>query len=188
MLHFIALCNTETWRWYNLPKNWCPVVECSTRRTLSPCIRHNWCGIDFIFVTRVDLQLDDPFTLIECLLNIIPLLYDGWSSRCGGLVIYFIICFRALKPSHRILMVKTVSVILLLSAFSFLDGFCTSSRNDGGHASERRALMEVIILIVSLIGWKVSGYDFADLYFYIELSFTLMKAIRRYLNDKAAKR
>lgn len=48
--------------------------------------------------------------------------------------------------------------------------------------------MEVIILIVLLIGWKVSGYDFADLYFYIELSFTLMKAIRRYLNDKAAKR
>lgn len=83
-------------------------------------------------------------------------------------------------------MVGTVSVNILLSAFSFLDGFCTC-RNDGGHASERRVLMEVIILIVSLIRWKVSGYDFADLYFYIELSFTLMKAIRRYLNDKAAK-
>lgn len=48
--------------------------------------------------------------------------------------------------------------------------------------------MSVIILIVSLIGWKVSGYDFTTLYFYIELSYTLQKAIRRYFNDKAAKR
>ncbi len=34
-----------------------------------------------LFVTRVYLQLDDSLTLIEYLLNVVPLLYDGWSSR-----------------------------------------------------------------------------------------------------------
>lgn len=60
--------------------------------------------------------------------------------------------------------------------------------SDGGHSSKRRMFMSVIILIVSLIGWKVSGYDFTTLYFYIELSYTLQKAIRRYFNDKATTR
>ncbi|MBD5545822.1 MAG: hypothetical protein HDQ97_00175 [Lachnospiraceae bacterium] len=48
--------------------------------------------------------------------------------------------------------------------------------------------MSVIILIVSLIGWKVSGIDFMTLYFYIDLSFTIWKGIRRYTNDKTARR
>ena len=48
--------------------------------------------------------------------------------------------------------------------------------------------MDVIILIVSLIGWKVSGIDFMTLYFYLNLSNTLWKAIKRYINDKAARR
>lgn len=30
-----------------------------------------------ILVVRAYLQLDDPFTLAEYLLNVIPLLYDG---------------------------------------------------------------------------------------------------------------
>lgn len=48
--------------------------------------------------------------------------------------------------------------------------------------------MEAIIVIVSLIGWKVSGYDFATLYFYIELSNTLWKLLKHITNDKTAKR
>ena len=48
--------------------------------------------------------------------------------------------------------------------------------------------MDVIILIVSLIGWKVSGIDFMTLYFYLNLSNTLWKAIKRYINDKTARR
>ena len=47
--------------------------------------------------------------------------------------------------------------------------------------------MEVIILIVSLIGWKVNGIDFMTLYFYIDLSFALWKGFKRYTNDKTTK-
>lgn len=48
--------------------------------------------------------------------------------------------------------------------------------------------MSLIILIVSLVGWKVSGIDFMSLYFYIDLSFTLWKVLRHYTNDKATRR
>ena len=48
--------------------------------------------------------------------------------------------------------------------------------------------MDVVILIVSLIGWKVSDIDFMSLYFYIDLSFSLWKVLRHYTNDKTAKR
>lgn len=48
--------------------------------------------------------------------------------------------------------------------------------------------MDVVILIVSLIGWKVSGIDFMTLYFYLELSNTICKVIKRYTNDKTARR
>ena len=48
--------------------------------------------------------------------------------------------------------------------------------------------MSVIILMVSFIGWKVSGIDFMTLYFYIDLSFTIWERIRRYTNDKTARR
>lgn len=48
--------------------------------------------------------------------------------------------------------------------------------------------MSVVILIVSLIGWKVSEVDFMTLYFYIDLSFTIWKGIRFYTNDKTARR
>lgn len=34
-----------------------------------------------LFVTRLYLQLDDPLTPIEYLLNVVPLLYDGWSCH-----------------------------------------------------------------------------------------------------------
>ncbi len=44
--------------------------------------------------------------------------------------------------------------------------------------------MDVIIVLVSLIGWKVNGYDFATLYFYIELTKILYNAFKRYTNDK----
>lgn len=33
-----------------------------------------------LFVTCVYLQLDDPLTLIAYLSNVVPLLYDDWSS------------------------------------------------------------------------------------------------------------
>lgn len=48
--------------------------------------------------------------------------------------------------------------------------------------------MEAIITIVSLIGWKASGYDFATLFFYIDLSFALYKGMKHFTNDKTAKR
>ena len=48
--------------------------------------------------------------------------------------------------------------------------------------------MEVIIVIVSFIGWLTSGFDFTTLHFYISLAFSLWKCIRRYTNDKTAKR
>lgn len=48
--------------------------------------------------------------------------------------------------------------------------------------------MEVIIVFVSLIGWRVSGFDFTTLFFYIELSNTLCRVIKHYTNDKAARR
>lgn len=48
--------------------------------------------------------------------------------------------------------------------------------------------MEAIIVIVSLIGWKVSGYDFTTLFFYIELSNTLWKVVKHFTNDKTARR
>ena len=44
--------------------------------------------------------------------------------------------------------------------------------------------MDVIIVIVSLIGWKVSGYDFPTLHFYISLAITLYKAYRTILKIK----
>lgn len=48
--------------------------------------------------------------------------------------------------------------------------------------------MEAIITIVSLIGWRVSGYDFTTLFFYINLSFTLYKGLEHFTNDKTARR
>lgn len=48
--------------------------------------------------------------------------------------------------------------------------------------------MDVIIVIVSLIGHIASGYDFPTLYFYISLSTTLWKVVKRYTKDKTAKR
>ena len=48
--------------------------------------------------------------------------------------------------------------------------------------------MDVVILIVSLIGWKVSDIDFMSLYFYIDLSFALWKVLRHYTSDKTARR
>lgn len=48
--------------------------------------------------------------------------------------------------------------------------------------------MEVIIVLVSLIGWKVSGYNFSTLFFYIELSYTLWRTVKHYTNDKTARR
>ena len=48
--------------------------------------------------------------------------------------------------------------------------------------------MDVIVLIVSLIGWNVSDIDFMTLYFYINLSFSLWKALRHYTKDKTARR
>lgn len=46
----------------------------------------------------------------------------------------------------------------------------------------------VIIVIVSLIGWKVSGYDFTTLYFYIELSNSLWNLLKQFTNDETTKR
>lgn len=54
-----------------------------------------------LFVTRLYLQLDDPLTPIEYLLNVVPLLYDGWSSHQGGSFIYAIICFGQQKTNHQ---------------------------------------------------------------------------------------
>lgn len=48
--------------------------------------------------------------------------------------------------------------------------------------------MDAIILIVSYIGWKVSGIDFPTLFFYINLSFSLWKVVKHYVDDKTAKR
>lgn len=48
--------------------------------------------------------------------------------------------------------------------------------------------MEAIIVIVSLIGWKVSGYDFTTLFFYIELTTSLWKAVKHFTDDKTARR
>lgn len=48
--------------------------------------------------------------------------------------------------------------------------------------------MDVIITIVSLIGWKVSGYDFTTLFFYISLTMSLYKEFKHFTNDKTAKR
>ena len=48
--------------------------------------------------------------------------------------------------------------------------------------------MQAIIVIVSLIGWKVSGIEFTTLFFYIELSFSIWEAVKNYTNDKTAKR
>lgn len=48
--------------------------------------------------------------------------------------------------------------------------------------------MHAIITIVSLIGWIVSGYDFATLFFYINLSIALYKGFKHFTNDKTAKR
>lgn len=48
--------------------------------------------------------------------------------------------------------------------------------------------MDVVIVFVSLIGWKVSGYDFTTLFFYIELSHTIWRAIKHDTNDKTARR
>ena len=44
--------------------------------------------------------------------------------------------------------------------------------------------MEAIILLVALIGYEVSGYDFATLFFYIELAVSLGKYIEDSANDK----
>ena len=48
--------------------------------------------------------------------------------------------------------------------------------------------MDVIIIIVSLIGSMVSGFDFPTLYFYISLSNALWKVVKRYTKDKTARR
>lgn len=48
--------------------------------------------------------------------------------------------------------------------------------------------MDVIIVIVSLIGWKVSNIDFLTLHFYITLSYSLLKALRHFTDDKTARR
>lgn len=48
--------------------------------------------------------------------------------------------------------------------------------------------MQAVIVIVSLIGWKVSGIEFTTLFFYIELSFSIWKAVKNYTNDKTSKR
>lgn len=48
--------------------------------------------------------------------------------------------------------------------------------------------MNVIIVIVSFIGWKASGIDFPTLYFYVDLSFTIWKVVKHYTNDKTARR
>ena len=48
--------------------------------------------------------------------------------------------------------------------------------------------MDVIIVIVSLIGSIASGYDFPTLYFYISLSNSLWKSVKRYAKDKTARR
>lgn len=44
--------------------------------------------------------------------------------------------------------------------------------------------MEAIILLVALIGCEVSGYDFATLFFYIELAVSLGKFLEDDANDK----
>jgi hypothetical protein len=44
--------------------------------------------------------------------------------------------------------------------------------------------MDVIIAIVSLIGKYASGYDFPTLYFYIYLSYSIMKDIETMLKKK----
>lgn len=48
--------------------------------------------------------------------------------------------------------------------------------------------MEVIIVLVSLIGYWVSGFDFPTLHFYISLTITLYKTYKHYTNDKTARR
>lgn len=48
--------------------------------------------------------------------------------------------------------------------------------------------MEVIVVVVSYIGMKASGYDFATLYFYITLSNALWKAIKHYTKVKTTRR
>ena len=48
--------------------------------------------------------------------------------------------------------------------------------------------MEVVIVFVSIIGWKVSEIDFTTLFFYIELSNTLWRIVKHYTNDKTARR
>ena len=48
--------------------------------------------------------------------------------------------------------------------------------------------MDAIITIVSLIGWKVSGYDFTTLFFYINLTIALYKGFKHFTNDKTTKR
>lgn len=48
--------------------------------------------------------------------------------------------------------------------------------------------MDVVIVIVSLIGWKVSDIDFTTLFFYIQLSNAIWKVVKRYTNDKTARR
>lgn len=48
--------------------------------------------------------------------------------------------------------------------------------------------MDAIIIIVAFIGWRVSGYDFPTLYFYISLTISLYKLVKHYTNDKTAKR
>lgn len=48
--------------------------------------------------------------------------------------------------------------------------------------------MQTIIVLVSFIGWKASGFDFPTLYFYIDLSFALLKVVKHLTNDKTARR
>ena len=45
--------------------------------------------------------------------------------------------------------------------------------------------MKVIItIIVSLISYVASGYDFATTYLYIAISFDLLKIMKNYTNEK----
>lgn len=44
--------------------------------------------------------------------------------------------------------------------------------------------MEAIIFVVSFLGAEFNDCDFITLYFYIELTFRLVKNIENYKNDK----
>lgn len=45
--------------------------------------------------------------------------------------------------------------------------------------------MKVIItIIISLIGYIVSGYDFATIYLFISISFDLLEITENYANEK----